>query len=87
MSRKTIEIQKIKDKVNWMLKYSTQMNPDVRRGMYSVLEWALGETGNYKGYNNLTQENVPSGELPGIIFDAFPGTNHQYPDDSRRFYY
>jgi hypothetical protein len=87
MKRKTIDVEVLKNKVNWMLKYSSQMSPECRRGMAVVLKFALSETGNYKGYWNLRPNEVPVGELPGIIFDESPEHNHQYPDDSRRFYY
>jgi hypothetical protein len=86
MKRKTIEIENLKQKANWLLKYSERMGPEWRRGVATLLECALSETGNYKGYNNLNESQVPAGEKPGIIFDDVNG-NHQYPDDSRRFYY
>lgn len=48
--RKTIEVEFILDKVNYMLEHST-CNQDFKRGAASVLEMILHETGNYAGFN------------------------------------
>lgn len=90
MSRKTIEVEKIKEFVNKGLAESIDgkyVDSQWRYGLCSMLEQILHETDNYKGYWNLRGDEVPEGQKPGIIFDESPAHNHQYPDDSRRRYY
>ena len=87
MKRKTISVEAVKTQVNFMLKNSTNLSPDFRTGIASVLEYVLHETENYKGYWMLRPNEVPEGQKAGIIFDESTEHNHQYPDDSRRKYY
>jgi hypothetical protein len=65
MSKKTINVKELKEKVNGFLSQST-CNEDVRRGMICILENVLQDSGNYKGYDYLNQTQVPAGHKPGI---------------------
>ncbi len=69
MARKTIEIETLKNLVNDILANTTNdFGPtrDIRRGAMNVLEAALHNTGNYRGFRNLMLKDVPLGEKPGI---------------------
>ena len=52
MSRKTIEVEFVKNRVNEMLANST-CSPKERRAMAIVLDIILHETGNYRGFRYL----------------------------------
>ena len=64
---KTIKVETIRSLVNSYIKHmddneiSTRKNienvDDYRKGMASVLEFILHHTGNYKGYNELQNDN------------------------------
>ncbi len=69
MARKTIDIEKLKEIVNSMLANTTDdFGPTrgIRQGAMNVLESALHETGNYRGFRHLMLKDVPLGEKPGI---------------------
>ena len=83
--KKTFKVSDLKKNVNSMLAGST-CSAGIRDGMATVLGEVLHATGNYAGFGYLTQEQVPTGEKPGIIRGEEPNEN-QFPDDSRRFYY
>lgn len=86
MATKTFRVITLLNKINERNREST-CNPDVREGMNSILEDILHSTGNYEGFSYLDQREVPSGHLPGIIFDESEERNHQFPDDTRRTYF
>ena len=69
MARKTINVDELRDKTNEMLAKST-CSPDIRRGMISILEYVLHETGRYSGFRYLTEQEVPDMHLPGIRYDG-----------------
>lgn len=89
--RKTIDVEKLREHVNDMLKTST-CEPDVRNGMCVVLENALHSTGNYQGFRYLCGGEVPSGHKAGVLFDEnrmilpYPD-RFKDTDDSRRMYF
>ncbi len=69
MSRKTIDVNDLRETVNAVLADSSLAGSDgavYRRGMIAVLEEVLHRTGNYKGFQYLGSESVPHGEKPGI---------------------
>jgi hypothetical protein len=77
MSRKTVDVSRVKEMVNTMLLKSTDAygpSKDMRQGARNVLEALLHETGNYKGFRCLYPNEVPVGELPGIAVDCVDGT-------------
>jgi hypothetical protein len=91
-SRKTVDVAYLLDTVNHALANSVECYDERRSGMISLLESALHESGNYKGYRYLHEDEIPSGGKPGIRVDA-NGENLPYPDrfvdtdDTRRSYY
>ena len=84
MSRKTFKVQELIDLVNYRNKNSKSTR-DFRNGANAVLEIVLEESGNYNGFRYLTQDEVPEGELCGVILSEEEG--NQFPDTSRRFYF
>ena len=66
-SRKTIEVEKIKEQLNKFLANGT-LSPDFRQGVIFSLEEILWQTGNYKGFRYLEKHEVPEGQDAGIIF-------------------
>lgn len=88
--RKTIEVQKLLEICNKLLK-DTVAAPDFRSGVMVVMEHMLHETGNYKGFRYLVLTEVPLGERPGIRQDHY-GEILPYPErfedtDSTRVQY
>lgn len=83
--RKTFNVEDFKKKINERNRHST-CSAEVRRGWNSVLSDVLMDTGNYKGFNYLNADQVPPGHKPGIIPNYETG-KHEFPDDSRVFYY
>jgi len=79
MARKTISVQYLRDKVNFALANPDRANEDpaaarfYRCGLASVLELALHESGNYRGFG---YHNVDHTVDPPVI-----------PDETRRIYY
>ena len=66
--RKTVKVDELIDQANLMLRVST-CDPEVRQGIINFLEHFLWETGNYKGFRYLLQEEVPEGEKPGVVYE------------------
>ena len=79
MARKTIEIETVKQKVNNFLSESKDEMKGGRVALCVFVETILHETENYKGFSYI--------EGRGIIRDTTGNNNHQYPDDTRRYYY
>jgi hypothetical protein len=77
MSRKTVDIKFLKEKANSFLLNSEDDMIGERIGIYSLLEAALFETNNYKGFNYLPSEFEKTGELLPAL----------YLDETRRKYY
>ena len=84
--RKTVRITDMIDNVNRKNENST-CSSDVRRGWNGLLADVLHATGMYAGFGYLREGHVPEGHKPGIIFDSSPEHKHEYPDESRVFYY
>ena len=89
--RKTVDVEYMKIIANNYLANSLDKDVEFRRGVIGMLVGILFQSDNYKGYNNFTLEHLqrlnPNAQVPGIIFDESGDGNHQYPDDTRRFYY
>ena len=85
--RKTISVEKMKLMINTANKsvYGTR---EQRQGANSILEHVLHETGNYKGFWHYRADELPNDRRvkAGIIFDSV-NHNHEFPDDSRVFYF
>jgi hypothetical protein len=86
VKRKTIDVAVLIEECNRLCREST-CSPEHRLGVCSFLEWVMMRQNVYVGFGYLSQSEVPKGELPGIIRDESPEHNHQFPDESRRFYY
>lgn len=74
--RKTLKVAWLRDKVNTFLMSSTDDMRKERLGMAAVLEAALFETDNYKGYSYLSSEWDEEGQK---LREGY--------DDSRRCYH
>jgi hypothetical protein len=85
MARKTIEVQQIKDLVNFQLRNSTCATPDRRQGAIDILEAVLHYTGNYKGFRYLGSPDLPEGITPGIRCSS--KNNFADTDPTRIHYY
>lgn len=70
--RKTMNVETFKDQVNNIL---ASMPGDCaekrayRKGIMTLLEDVLFETGNYSGFQYLGDDKVPTGCAPGIHWD------------------
>jgi hypothetical protein len=58
-------------------------SPDFRQGHNLLLEYILMLNKVYKGFTYLTSDNVPNGQLPGVMFKD---GNTIWPDETRRNY-
>jgi len=63
--RKTVKVDELVDLVNSMLQNSAT-SPEYRQGVINVIDHVLHETGNYKGFRYLMEDEVPVGQLPGV---------------------
>ena len=69
MARKTFDVSKIKDRVNFYLLNSKDSNRGERRGMMTMLEGILHDSGNYRGFGYLSvrdMENSVNGTTYGV---------------------
>lgn len=67
MPRKTIAVDLVKTRLNAVLR-SDYGSKDYRQGIIEALTMILYETDNYKGFQYLTESEVPHGAEPGIRF-------------------
>lgn len=90
MARKTFNVDEFRQKANISLFTSPPDEASCRTAVIVMLESVLMETGNYKGYRYLVEDELPVGSLPGIntpveelsIEERFANT-----DTTRRYYY
>ena len=90
MARKTFNVDDFRQKANISLFTSPPDEASCRTAVIVMLESVLMETGNYKGYRYLGQDELPAGSLPGInkpleelsIEERFANT-----DTTRRYYF
>ena len=76
MARKTIDVQRLKERANVMLANSADDMHEGRIAIALLLEWVLMDTGNYHGFRY----------LPGVI-DFTTDPPSVIGDDTRRNYY
>lgn len=76
MARKTVDVSWLRDKANDFLRDSADNMRDERKGVAALLESALFETGNYKGFSYRISE-----------WDEVAGELKVGYDSSRRYYY
>ena len=75
--RKTINVDSITAQINDMIRLSTG-TPEQRQGLLAAIETILHETGNYKGFRYLTQNEVPAGyHRPGINISPIDGQHFE----------
>ena len=90
MARKTIDVEYVKKFVNDFLLNSGDEQFVERRSYCMILEEILHQTGNYKGFNYLTGDDMVASEHGtsiGIVYGAdFPMTA-QVSDPTRIYYY
>ena len=69
MSKKTVSVEHIKNQINISLKNSldSYCPKAQRQGMMNVLEMILHESGNYRGFRYLLNDEVPETALPGMV--------------------
>ena len=63
--RKTLDVVEFTAQINEVLAQST-CESGIRRGMMTALETVLHQTGNYRGFRYLVENEVPAGHAPGI---------------------
>jgi len=70
MSRKTFDVQQLKNKVNRLLATydSKTVSADYLEGQRNLLEYVLFQTDNYDGFCFLEVSEVPVNEKPGIVW-------------------
>lgn len=68
MSKKTIKVSDLVNKVNNILQHTTPLDFEYANGLRTLLEFTLHQTENYNGFRYLEQREVPENELPGIRF-------------------
>jgi hypothetical protein len=63
MARKTFEVEKLRESVNYSLRTSPNWESRARQAIATLLESVLFETGNYKGFRYLESETDENGHL------------------------
>lgn len=66
MGKKTYSVNQMRLDINASLKHSI-CSSAVRQGLINALEYVLHSSGNYRGFTYLWKDDVPAGELPGIV--------------------
>jgi hypothetical protein len=69
MSRKTFNVEELKEMVNSMCRFSIDDSKGIRQGAINVLEAVLHETGNYHGFRYLRADEMEAGYSVGINTD------------------
>lgn len=88
--RKTMDVEAIKERVNYFLKHSEEDKKGMRQGQMMLLETILHETGNYAGFKYLPQWEVAT-QYPGIWLNEDgthdPATCFENTDNTRVRYF
>lgn len=85
MAKKTVKVIDLIRKTNEVLQNST-CDPEGRRGMMTLLESTLHQTGNYQGFRYLQENEVPEGHKSGVYYvDGKP--NFDNTDNTRIKYF
>jgi hypothetical protein len=90
MSRKTVDIEDLKAKVNDQLLHSFDHNTSGRSAVAALLSSILHNAGQYKGFNYLTPEMMKmsiNGTTIGINHDKPETEKFVDTDGTRVFYY
>jgi len=90
MARKTISVEKVKKWGNNFLLNSPDKQTEMRHGIAFLLETVLHETGNYRGFTYLDEDDMKksiSGKTWGVEWDeSVEPKKPIFPDESRRRY-
>lgn len=87
MARKTIEIEKIKGRINDHLLHTKDECSRERQALMLFLENILHDTGNYRGFGYLNwkdMERSASGSTVGVNYDK-NGDLLPYDEENQRF--
>ena len=91
--RKTIKVNELVQKVNFLLASSSDKDIELRKGYIEVLRSILNETGNNHGYTHLSKNDlVYTGLTPGVNINEDGSfindikLRYQNTDDTRRRY-
>lgn len=90
MARKTFNVDEFRQKANISLFTSPSDEASCRTVVIVILESVLMETGNYKGYRYLGQDELPADSLPGIntpVEELSMEERFANTDTTRRYYY
>jgi len=89
--RKTIEVERIKEKINSMILNSPDDMIREREALANFLSVILHETGNYKGFNYLTKEMMEKSmygkSTYTINYTEGNTTRIEKGDETRVFYF
>jgi hypothetical protein len=66
MAKTTIKVDELKSMINLAIASDCSLRSEVRAAYANLLEQVLNNTGNYKGYRYLTENEIPVGFKPGI---------------------
>ena len=83
-ARKTVEISTIKQKANAFFANSKNELTGERKALQMFVTGLLMETGNYRGFNYLQQQDVAAGMSFGVDHSVKPPVFH---DESRMFFH
>lgn len=84
--RKTVELEKIKLKVNEYFRTSKNESAVQRRTLQFFVTDLLMEAGQYQGFNYLTKNDVKEGLTTGMEWNE-TGDKVTFKDQSRIFFY
>ena len=87
MTRKTINVQEVKDWANDVLESTDSVDCAWRQGVMTMLENVLMSTDNYKGFRYLALDEVPQGRMPGIRRDRGQEKQFDNTDNTRVRYF
>lgn len=90
MARKTVEVAFAVAEANKLFLHSHDDHKLGRQAVATFLTTLLDATDQYNGFGYLNAETMKDskyGGTPGIIPNYDDPKLHQFPDDSRRFYY
>lgn len=80
MVRKTVSIEKLKERANFYFRNSGDEFRPARRALQSFVEGFLHEAGAYKGFRYLSKEEMKEGFSYGVEHRP---EGPVFPDDSR----
>lgn len=83
--RKTIELEKVREKANHFFKHSDNNMVEERYSIYHFVASLHMDNNSYKGFRYLTEDEVPSGNTFGI--ERKENNEKTFHDESRIHFY